>query len=244
MKKIIVTLIFSTLLLTSCVRILLNKYGIINRKVEIKEIKVKDKKVLFLPMAHITEQKFYDDCKKTIDSLSNKEGYYIFGEGIITESLVKDTIMSVQDTIYDKKMRKILDIDVGHYTKSEFFIKFQKKYNLVVQPKNLYCINSKVDTSSCRYVDCTTKLIIEAYEKEKGQIVLDDYDKKTNIGEEYKHKNHNKENSKYFMKMIGDVRNSHIANEVKYSKRKKILLIYGANHYEGLKALLEENKKK
>lgn len=241
MKKILIIIILSTIFLSSCVRFLLNKYGIINRKAEIKEIKVKDKHVLFLPMIHITEQKFYDNCKKIIDSLSNKE-YYIFGESIISESLLTSDVMSVQDTIYDKKIRKILNIDVGFYTKSDFFIKFQRKYNLVAQPRDIYCVNPRVDTSSCKFVDCTTETIIESYEKEKGEVVLDDYDKKTKIGEEYNQKNHNEDNKKYFMKMLGNIRNQYIANEIRYSKRKKILLIYGANHYEPLKVLLEGKK--
>lgn len=229
-------------LISGCIRPLLRKVGVIDNKVSLKEIKYQNKNILFLPVVHISQQPFYDDCKKVIDSLSNK-GYYIFGEGIGSESMLKgEKVYSIQDTVYMKKIRKILGIDAGHYQKTDFFVQFSKKYKLVTQPKTLYPTEEPLGQS----VDYTTKQTVEAYEKEKGEIILDDYDKKTKIGEEYKGKKMtsiDKDNKKYFLNEISlNKRNEYLAEQVRKSQHNKILIIYGTSHYEGLKYLLENDK--
>lgn len=244
MKKIIVIFIIITSLFSGCIRPLLRKVGMIDNKATLKKIKFDGKDILFLPLVHISQQPFYDSCKKLIGSLSNK-GYYIFGEGIGSESILKgEKTESYQDTIYMKKIRKIVGIDIAHYQKTEFFVKFSDKYNLVVQPKDLY---PKEDPLG-KGVDYTTKQLIEVYEKTKGEVILNDYDKNTKIGEEYKGEKMtriDKDNEKYFLNEVSvNKRNEYIVEEVRKSVHNKILLVYGSGHYDGLKQLLENGKTK
>jgi hypothetical protein len=93
----------------SCVKPLLKKHGVIDGKVNIKKIAYPNKEVLFMSMVHLAEPKFYESCQIKIDSLL-KEGYFIFGEGISGEALKGEKPTS-QDTLNDKKVRKLLGIN-------------------------------------------------------------------------------------------------------------------------------------
>ncbi|TAG04555.1 MAG: hypothetical protein EAZ44_04635 [Cytophagia bacterium] len=223
---------------------ILKKYNIINRKLVLHQIKMKDKDILFLPMAHLSEEKFYIECKKAIDSLSNN-GYYIFGEGIQYEGNLKGkTELYSQDTIYRKKIRKIIGVTISDAFEKKSMLKdIMERYKLVLQPTDMYC-STKSKMNSCRVVDFTGQQLIESYEQVKGEIVLSECDKNTPLEQEYKcTEKIESSDRKFFMNdIVVDKRDQYISKEVKQSNHKKILLIYGEAHYKGIKKLLEDTK--
>jgi hypothetical protein len=48
-----------------------------NEKVKIEPIAFKNKKIVFIPISHVGQVKFYNDLKDTVQSLKNS-GYNIF----------------------------------------------------------------------------------------------------------------------------------------------------------------------
>ncbi|OUS13886.1 hypothetical protein A9Q93_08870 [Nonlabens dokdonensis] len=74
MKKII--LISIILSLTSCTSLFLDKalekIGVFEDKVEIQQIKHKNKEILFIGMHHIGREEFYNDVGYKVDSLQKK----------------------------------------------------------------------------------------------------------------------------------------------------------------------------
>ena len=234
MKLFIILLLVTA---TSCTRMVLKKMGAIGGKPVIQEINVKKKDVLFLGMTHLSQQDFYTKSKKVIDSLSGS-GYYIFGEGT-EDSLntqIGKSLKEVQKNIILKKFRKVSNLPIN---KSQliYFGKMIKKYELKVQPKDLYFFK---DTTKAISVDNSLAEQIKEYEKIRGEIRLDSCDISTNIGDEYKCQQLDKNEQTYFKKeIIINFRNNLVIDAVKKSNKKKILIIYGKAHFEGIKKGLE-----
>lgn len=233
MKKIllVVTIIIS---LVSCKSSLVNyalkKNGIYASEVNLEEISLKDKKIVFFPMHHLGRQEFYDDVRKNIDSLKN-EGYVFFYEGVSFE---------VIDTLDYYKYRKAIHLQLpeeGYVDVMEEIYKanIKLKYKLVNQPSVEDF--GLVDESGYN-VDLDLMTIIKNIEETK-EIVLEDCDLKNHYNEKYLCE------SKFLSedekdKFLLDNRNSFLVSKVKESEYSKIAIIYGAAHLKGVKELLAE----
>lgn len=222
------------ILCQSCIKKMLRSVGVIDNKVTLKKINFADKEILFLPMVHLSEPQFYEQCQRVIDSLVNK-GYFIFGEGVSTK---KGNLTTGKDTLNMKKIRKVVGIDPFNLSANKIIMNWSKKYNVILQPRSLYV---EKDTIYRKIVDYSVEELVNFYEREKGVIVLDECDLNTSLDKEYTCQKANKENRKYFMEEIAlKRRNELIAKTIKTSSKNKILLIYGAKHYEGIKEILKE----
>lgn len=245
MKKIIL-LSFLPLFFFSCIKPLLRKNGIIDKKAILQKLNYQNKDILFLGMTHISQQPFYDECKKIIDSLS-VQGYYILGEGVQADNKIVvngKEIASQEDTINSKKIRKILGIDIAFYGESKFFKDFSKKYQLVEQPASLYMNHCKKGSNLGKFLDYTSKELVSTFEKEKGEVILNECDIKTPIGQEYKCEKSNKKDRNFFIDEIAKKkRDALIAKEIKETTYQKILIVYGEGHYQRVKKLLEGKQK-
>lgn len=219
--------------LTSCksslVNYVLDKYGIYDKEVSIKEISFEDKEIAFFPMHHIGRQEFYDDVKKKIDSLNN-EGYVFFYEGVITKPT---------DTLDYYKFRKILHFSVpkdGYINAvEELLAGVNFKYELVNQPR---AEGFGLTDENSYNVDVDFVSIINNVEEIK-EIVLEDCDFQNHYTERYLCTD-KLLSKKEQDKIVIDDRDAHLVQEIKKSKYSKIAVIYGKAHLKGVRELLEE----
>jgi hypothetical protein len=219
------------------VKKLLRKAGAIDNKVSLKKIDYSDKSILFMSMTHMSEEKFYEDCRKTIDSLLDK-GYFIFGEGASIEGVESEGVLVVKDTLTLKKFRKIIGIEISDYLSHPYFNKYKQRYKIIEQPRYLY---AERDSTKKQIIDYSMKQLVAFFEAEKGEVILDECDLKTPLKTEYKCKSLPKEHREYFMKeIVLKKRDELVAETIKKSPKNKILLVYGAAHYEGISKLLKE----
>ncbi len=233
-KKQLLKLFFVSLCLSSCLKIALTRYHILEKKVSFRYITNGNTKIVFIPMHHIGVKEFYEDAKNKIDSFVIS-GYSIYFEGVkmgeVRDSLQKDSIL--------RKTRKVTGVDFVTASKTNGYLdtinntilgeKFKglSKFKLVNQPRGIV---NKSDTIKYNNVDATYVQIIAACENKFGPIILSEYDIKTNFGEKYKTKK-DKEMKKYF---LADFRNNLIADSILKSTSQKIVLLYGAKHFDGI----------
>ena len=225
------------LLLTSCTKFILNSLGTFEETVSVKYITNQKKQIIFLPMHHIGKKEFYNDVQKRIDSLL-LQGYVVYYENVRPvkniDSLYKDTLL--------RKARKITGIDFVNAKKSGGYIdtinntimgkkiRNLSEYHLVNQPRSLFDFS---DSPRIRNIDANFVQLITACENKYGPINLKKYDYETNFGQKYnlKYKSHDKKLNEYF---LTEFRNSIISNEILYDKHDKIILMYGAKHFDGI----------
>lgn len=236
-------LFFVSLCLSSCLKIAFTKAHILEKKVSVKYITNGNTKIVFIPMHHIGVKEFYEDAKNKIDSFIIS-GYTIYFEGVkmgeVRDSLQKDSIL--------RKTRKVTGVDFVAASKTNGYLdtinntilgkKFKglSKYKLVNQPKGIV---NKSDTLKYKNVDATYVQIIAACENKFGPIVLTEYDIKTNFGEKYKSEK-NKEMKKYF---LADFRNTLIVDSILKKTSNKIVLLFGAKHFDGILENLKKSDK-
>ncbi len=229
---------FLLFLTTSCTKILLKRTGMVGGKPKIQKIDVKGKDVLFLGMIHLSQQGYYTKSKIIIDSLSN-QGYFILGEATrdsSTSNMSRKSLNEFQDDQVLKKLRKLSGLQMSKSSLS-LIGKIVKKYDIKPQPKDLYAFN---DTTKAMIADNSLLEQIREYEKVKGELRLDSCDIASKIGDDYNCNSISDENVKYFKEeIIKNGRNKLVIDAVKKSSRKKILIIYGKNHFEGIKKGLE-----
>lgn len=236
------------LIFTSCKSYIANSYfennGIYDEKVKLEHLKGKNDIVL-IPMHHLGLQSFYNDVQNKVDSLVNNN-HIVFYEMIMTKnSKSKDSSQQkLIDTIMVLKFRKAFGLlgmsKNGSSNYKDFFkekgIKIKKE--LVPQPKlsalGLTC-------TSCENVDATMDELIESFEEKYGEIILEEYDLKTPFYETYdKNKCKIKVNKKNFDEFVVHYRNNKIIEQINRNNNKKIAIVYGKNHFIGIKDSLQK----
>jgi hypothetical protein len=247
MKKIFFTFCI-LLLLTSCKSYFANQYfknvGVYDNKIKLEKISFQDKEIVFFGMHHIGKQEFYADVKVKVDSLLNEE-YFFYTEGITSQFTGKEKLTS-QDSIVlidlAYRFRKIsgkplisknIDSDYLTYFR-ENGIKIEEK--IIMQPSyNELGLSNKNSINS----DLKIEEILNLYEAKNGKIVLTDCDYSTPFFEKSICKeNVDKKNYDIF---IIDERNNSVISHILNDKRKKIAIIYGKNHFIGIKEELLKN---
>ncbi|CAM4087751.1 hypothetical protein FLAN108750_09550 [Flavobacterium antarcticum] len=227
MKNKLLLLTIITVLLIGCKSSLINyaleKKGIYDDHITTKTFSVANKQIIFLPMQHVGRKEYYDDVKRKIDSLKSKD--YVF----FYEKIIDDT----KDTLDLYKFRKIIHFGIpknGYVNLLDSLYKSgtKFKYTLINQPS----IETFGLTSQNSFnIDMTIETIINNVEKSKD-ITLEQCDFINSYTQNYKCTNKllNKEEWK---KYLIDDRNDFLVNEVKKSKFKKIVVIYGKAHLNG-----------
>lgn len=227
--------LLTTLLFSSCLtKIALNTLGVTEKKASLKYATNGEKKLVSFYIHHIGKREYYEDVKNKIDSFI-KEGFIVYFEavklGVFKDSLKKDTIY--------RKARKISGIDFISMKAHGGYIdtinktlfgkksKYVVKNNLINQPKYLIAFH---DSINFRNIDANMIELVEACEKKFGVIELEKYDFETTFGEKYKAKR-NKKLSSYFLE---DYRNILISESILNDINKKIVLIYGGKHFDGI----------
>jgi hypothetical protein len=234
MKYLILFIVF--MLSTSCNRFILGRLGSFNQSPKILNLNYKDKTIVFMGMVHLAKKEYYENAKLMIDSFT-KEGYVVYGEYVkfIGNYSNKPT---KEDTIDLKKLRKIIGFDISTYLNNTKYLKLQKKYNLEVQHTSLYMKDSN---DFANIVDVTTRQMVNEFEKNVSTINLDSCDLNTDLNKKYVCKKATYNDRVFLLKeVILNFRNRNIADVIMRSPNKKILVVYGSKHYEGLKTLLKD----
>lgn len=222
----IVTLVFQSCTFVRGVRIVRNE------KVKIEPIKLTSKKIVFIPISHIGQTIFYNDLKDTVQSLKNN-GFSIFYEGISHKGKDYDSITS---DILIKKMRKIFGGRKKTYKEYPEMTKIPAFRFIFKDP----CVQPKFEELGISETDVNADINIEQLvklsENKFGIIELDSIDLITPADLSYSGKYKGK-----YMRFLNDERNQNLANMVKNSFSEKIAIIYGADHYKGIKKYIRNN---
>lgn len=225
MKKIIAFLLI-VFCCSSCNRLLLNH--IIKEDVELEVLQhhMTGKTLAFVPMTHIAEPTFYEQVKFKVDSL-RKDGFVIFYEGV---SLSKDNKLdSLQKDTLKRKVRKLMGFHLGGGYKN----KENKSLPKILRNTKKYVNQTDKNTGITkkdRRVDIPIDELIARYEKDKVEIKLTNCDWETALYEKY-NCNDSYENDYVLMQL----RNDYILERIRFSKQKKIALVYGSNHYKRMR---------
>ena len=228
-------LVLSTVL-TGCKNYFFNrgleKKGTFNTSIQLTKLESNSKEVIFFPMSHVATEEFYNDTKMKIDSLK-KLDYYFFEETIN---------VLIDDTTTLRKFRKIRGIPIpnkglGYMYLIDSVYKFKLKKKIIDQPSYA---KLGVDSLSGKRVDLDVIDIINAYESNYGEIKLQACDFETSCFEKSTC-NDKKIDEEIIKSLILTLRNKKIVNEVLSDKRKKIAIIYGAEHFVEIKEALLSN---
>lgn len=248
MKKSISLYLLIVILLTSCKSYFVNDFfereGIYDETPRIEKIKGENE-IIVIPMHHIGTENFYKNIRTKIDSLTNLN-YKIFYEMILTDNIKSNdsTRQKIIDTTMTLKFRKAFGLlglsKEGTSNYVDFFkekgIKIKK--NLVAQP-NLIELGLKNNLSE--NVDATMDELIRAYEIKYGNIILEEYDFKTKLLDDYdRNKCEHKIDKKVFDEFVLHYRNGVVLDKINQNKNAKIAIIYGKAHFVGIKDSLQK----
>lgn len=210
----------------------MKKSGVLDEKPELKSLTNNQKKIVYLPIHHIGRKEYYKDISKKTDSLKRLD-YAIFYEQVRTK-----LTNEVEYVTMAKKFRKISgDFNAGNgyldtINKRIGNIKYNKKYNLINQPK---LKELGIDTLTAVNADITLEKLIEEFENKNGKIELDECDEQTDLKSEYLCEALNSDLKKDFRTNFTlGLRNSNLANQIIQSESNKIFIIFGASHFKGL----------
>lgn len=238
MKKLL--LLSPLFLLASCaqkiVDIALKKNGILDETTVLRPIKYADKDIVFLDMMHLGKKEYYADVTAKIDSLQ-KDGYFVFHEGLYLRR--SDRVINTKDTNY-LKFRKITNLDpLVEYSKIKPFSDYISKYNLIDQPDY---VNLSMTAENSKPVDLSIAKLISEFEKQKGPVALTQCDYDTQLGSgSYNCGKVDNEARNLLMEDIAiNKRNENIIDQIKQSDKRKILIVYGKKHYDGVNKLLKQ----
>lgn len=238
MKKFSILLML--LIFTSCATIfnkkIIKNLGVENEKTELKFIDNKEQEIIFIPMHHVGRKVYYDDIANKVDSLQ-KLNFIVFYEGV-TYDKEKDSLIRRKSFL---KLRKITGFfpqgQQGYLDTTTNIIggkiKYKGKHKLFNQPSYKQL---KVDSLNSIRADVYLTQLINDFEKNYGEIILDSCDYKT----DFKDKNYKcKKVKRIFRKKfkneyMKDYRNKYLAEQIFKSEENKILVIYGDAHYTGL----------
>jgi hypothetical protein len=182
----------------------------------------KAKTITFIPIAHAAQPVFYDNLKDLIVTYK-KRGYTVYYEQVKTQKTAPvDTVRL--------KARKMKGMELNRDTygiMSKFFP------NIISQPlyKDLGIDSTDINA------DVSMADVVKEYERLYGPIALSPCDFETPF-----------DNLNYTCGVLQNdlnpvfltYRNEALAKYIKSSKDKKILVIYGAKHVDGVLALLKQ----
>lgn len=227
MKKVFLSFIALCFILsaTSCGRMIFN---IIHpNKMKAYEYYNEDTEasIVAFSMVHIHEPEYYKNIKDSVLSLKAK-GYKVYYEGVTlndnTDSLTVDTLV--------RKFRKVLGFQMfsekGYLDPDNKSIpKYFKKKKFVMQRLE----NVGIDTITDIHADMSLNQLFTTYEKEYGEIELENCDFETPFIEEY-----DCETTGSSFDFLQSIRDDHLAEMIENSEHKKIIIMYGAAHHKFL----------
>lgn len=238
MKRLFTPLFISIcFVLCSCASAVVNKLDLDSDTPVVEKLPVTEKEVYFLGMAHLAKKEFYENTKKIVENLQS-EGFVFYVESV--KEFPNEN--AVVDTLSMKKFRKLTNLDVGlKYSESKNVLlqKIKNKYNLVDQPRY-----ELLGIKNFKRVDYNYTQLVAFYENKYSMIKLDSCDVRADIGKLYGCKPLNaSQRINFTNEIIFNKRNDLIVDSILNSADKKIVVIYGKKHLEGVRYQLTQKKK-
>lgn len=202
--------------------------GVYDDDVKLSKVTNEEKEVIFIPMHHLGTKLFYDDVKTKIDSLK-KIGYFFYTEEVKGNK---------KDSITVRKSIKLTGIPFSrnnagykHFFDSIYKGKVKYKKEIFDQPSP-----SKfgLDESNSKTVDVTLKEMIDYYESKYGEIKLEPCDFEKSFYEKPSCK-HKPAGEKVRDDVYLDFRNRNVIKTLFNDDHKKVAIIYGAEHFRGIR---------
>lgn len=216
----IVTVLF---IITSCSKMAMMSDVRFYDKARIQYISDGDKTVAYIPMMHMNKSEFYESVKSSVDSLRDA-GYMVLYEGIdIThniDSLAMDTL--------NRKVRRVIGMHMSNYndTNNVAMKKFQLK-GLIPQSNE----NTGIVTGTDIRADLPLDTLVQIYEQNRGRIALTDCDFTTPLNSKYKCAQLGNEDAVF---LVLTIRDQLVAKRILFEESKKIAVVYGALHFDGI----------
>lgn len=203
----------------------LKKIGALDRKVKIIKLSSTPKDIVFVPMVHFAVEEFYTDVKKKIDSL-NYLGYYFYCEEIATKGSDSITLRKY------KKLRGFPFSKNGRYKQIMDSI-FKLNYSVKIIDQPSYKALG-IDSLNGKNADVSLKDIISFCESRYGEIKLSDCDYKTSLFQK-SICNDKPIDKKIQRAVFVDFRNRNIINSLSKDTHRKIAIVYGSDHFKGIR---------
>jgi len=226
MKKILVFTII-VLLFQSCKMV--SSLIELNRKnAKVYSYNLAEKDIKFIPMHHLGKKEFYDDVTKKVKEYKNK-GYTVYYE-LISTNFTNDSLLRNE---IRRKVRKLKGYS-GTYKENAEGSLFKKYIQQPTYPE------LGTDSTDIR-ADLNYLEIINEWEKQNGEIILDSLDLNTPFTEKFQ-KSIDYSNKEYKAIFV-EYRNKNLINLIEKSPSNKILVLYGEGHRKNLKKQLKQLNK-
>ncbi len=189
------------------------------------------REVVLIPMAHLERAGYFEEIKYHLDCLK-EDGHMVFYEGVGMPA----SDGSQEDDILLRKFRKVMGFFLtGYKNSSNKSIPRSIRDNKYTEQTRE---NLGLVTERDLHVDMTLRQLIAIYEKDRGEIVLTDYDLRTDLLDEYDPKDSGGHDIRH---LIRTLRDRHIADKVIGSHYRRIVLLYGKLHIKAISRLLIAN---
>ena len=213
MKKFKILIYLTVFILFGCttfkVNLAFKLLGLYDDDIKLSKVTNEEKEVIFFPMHHLGTKLFYDDVKgNKKDSITVRKSIKLTG---IPYAKNNAGYKHFFDSIYNGKVK---------FKKEIFDQPTPAKFGL--------------DESNSKNVDVTLKEMINYYESKYGEIKLEPCDFEKSFYEKPNCK------SKPVEKKVKDdvylnFRNKNIINTLLNDNHKKVAIIYGAEHFRGIR---------
>ena len=202
-------------------KIVLNRAGILEKKVTIEKVTNLNKTIVFIKMHYVGAPDFYKDVKAKVDSL-HSEGYMFLYEEVTinaqSDSLEIDTIKRKYRKLFGFGLSNKGYLDTTDYSIMGNKLAILKK--LINQPKYEQL---GIDTTVDKLEDLSANQLINIYEEKFGAILLLKCEMFTSFSEKYECAKPD-ENAKELL--VKNARNENLTKAI------KIGIIYGSDHIE------------
>ena len=203
-----------------------------SEKVKSSHYTYKDKDIIFAPLVHFGQKKFYENLKDSI-TVWKKKNYIVFYEEIDMANLDKMNIDSTELEILNLKFRRISN---GLPTREQYAKTMSNVVSDGVSQPEYEDLG--IDSTDINQ-DVSVKDIITKTEQLYGTIELSDCDYKTPLDSIY---NCSTKWTNSMMKSIMiNYRNKNVADKIIKINQKKIVILYGAMHTNGIKKILKKS---
>lgn len=176
----------------------------------------------FIPMIHVAKPEFYQNVKQAVTDAKN-DGYVLYYEWVEFENT------SMDDKLKIREMVGLLPTPEGYANVLKPLI--EEGYEAQTKEMFLNLVNSE-DYN----VDITGTELVSKYEDMFGTIEITEENRTTPLTDAYKAT----QDFDDVEKVILDYRNVNIANTIAKGDHKKIIILYGAKHEDGIFELLQE----
>jgi hypothetical protein len=183
-----------------------------------------DKTVVFIPMSHVSTPEFYADVKRIIDSMKHKN-YTVYYEGTKKEKISDSTL----NDRFERKLRKMLGFYMDSVGYAAIFHKAGIFKTKIDQPAYHKLGIDNYDHN----VDVTINDIMEAYEKQYGEIKLEVADMQIPLRSSAGYRNSMRLPRKKVENIVVGFRNTHLSTYIANSSDSNIVIVYGLAHLKG-----------